>query len=171
MTGDGFKRGSERGVALVVSLVFLLLMTLIGVSAMQNNVLQEKMVGNFRDRESAFQAAEAALRHAESEILQWPSSTFASWTGDGQLGSTNGLLGLEYDDTQVDYSAAGSIWNTAGAYRVYDDPDRSSSKDPKYVIKYQAQTGSKKLFKITAYAPGKAPGTAVVLRSYYERDN
>ncbi|MCX7079150.1 MAG: PilX N-terminal domain-containing pilus assembly protein, partial [Pseudomonas sp.] len=36
---------SERGMALLVSLVFLLLLTLIGISSMQNATLQEKMAG------------------------------------------------------------------------------------------------------------------------------
>lgn len=41
---------SQRGMALLVSLVFLLVLTLIGLSSMQNATLQEKMAG--RDRKS-----------------------------------------------------------------------------------------------------------------------
>lgn len=44
----------------------LLVMTLIGVSAMQTNLLEEKMAGNQRDLNLAFQAAEAALRDSEN---------------------------------------------------------------------------------------------------------
>jgi type IV pilus assembly protein PilX len=58
----------ESGVVLVVSLIMLMLITLIGVSAMQNTGLEEKMAGNLRDRNMAFQAAEAALRDAEADI-------------------------------------------------------------------------------------------------------
>ena len=36
---------AQRGMALLVSLVFLLLLTLIGLSSMQNATLQEKMAG------------------------------------------------------------------------------------------------------------------------------
>jgi Tfp pilus assembly protein PilX len=52
---------SQSGVTLIISLVLLLLLTLIAVSSMKTTGLQEKMAGNDRDRNLAFQAAEAAL--------------------------------------------------------------------------------------------------------------
>lgn len=54
-------RQDQRGAALVVSLLMLLVMTIIGVSATQSNVLQEKMVHNMADQNRAFQASEAGL--------------------------------------------------------------------------------------------------------------
>jgi type IV pilus assembly protein PilX len=53
---------------LLVSLVFLLLLTLIGVSSMQNATLQEKMAGSVTLRNRTFQGAEAVLRLGESAI-------------------------------------------------------------------------------------------------------
>lgn len=53
---------------LLVSLVFLLLLTLLGISSMQNATLQEKMAGSITLRNQSFQAAEAALRVGESSI-------------------------------------------------------------------------------------------------------
>jgi type IV pilus assembly protein PilX len=61
---------SQRGMALLVSLVFLLLLTLIGISSMQNATLQEKMAGSVAVRNQSFQAAEAALRVGESAVRQ-----------------------------------------------------------------------------------------------------
>jgi Tfp pilus assembly protein PilX len=55
----------QRGAALVVGLVLLVVITLVGVGAMQTTTLQEKMAGNLRDSNLSFQAAEAALRHCE----------------------------------------------------------------------------------------------------------
>ena len=62
----------NRGSALIIALVFLLVMTLIGVTAMQGTSQQETMAGNMRDRSLAFQAAEAALRVAERAINNPP---------------------------------------------------------------------------------------------------
>jgi type IV pilus assembly protein PilX len=59
---------SQSGVVLVVSLIMLLLLTLIGLSAMQSTGLEERMAGNMRDRNLAFQAAEAGLRDAEQYL-------------------------------------------------------------------------------------------------------
>jgi len=58
----------EQGSVLLVSLVFLLLLTIVGVSAMNMTRLEERMTGNFRDHELAFQAAEAALLDAEAYV-------------------------------------------------------------------------------------------------------
>lgn len=58
----------QRGAALIVGLIILLLMTLIGVFAMRGSIMQEKMATNQRDRELAIQAAEIALRDAERFI-------------------------------------------------------------------------------------------------------
>lgn len=59
---------SQRGMALLISLVFLLLLTLIGVSSMQNATLQEKMAGSVALRNQSFQLAEANLRIGESAV-------------------------------------------------------------------------------------------------------
>ena len=59
---------AQRGLALVVSLVLLVVVTLLGVSGMQGTGLQERMSGNLYDRSLSMQAAEAALRAAEAAI-------------------------------------------------------------------------------------------------------
>lgn len=59
---------SQRGMALLISLVFLLLLTLIGISSMQNATLQEKMATSVSLRNQSFQNAEAALRIGESAV-------------------------------------------------------------------------------------------------------
>lgn len=61
---------SERGMALLVSLVFLLVLTLIGISSMQNATLQEKMAGSVTLRNQSFQLAESILRVGESAVQQ-----------------------------------------------------------------------------------------------------
>lgn len=58
----------QRGMALLVSLVMLLLLTLIGVSSMQNATLQEKMATSVMSRNQSFQVAEAALRVGENTV-------------------------------------------------------------------------------------------------------
>ena len=62
------QRQTQRGMVLLVSLVFLLLLTLIGLSSMQSANLQEKMAGSVSLRNQSFQAAEAALRVSEEKF-------------------------------------------------------------------------------------------------------
>lgn len=56
---------NQKGFVLVMALVFLVLLTIIGVTAMNTTSLEEKMAGNMKDRNLAFQAAETALLAAE----------------------------------------------------------------------------------------------------------
>ncbi|EHQ53727.1 Tfp pilus assembly protein PilX [Ectothiorhodospira sp. PHS-1] len=57
---------AQTGSALIIALIFLLLITMIGVTAMQSTTMQERMAGNLRDGYLAFEAAEAALREGET---------------------------------------------------------------------------------------------------------
>ena len=60
------RRGRQRGVALAVVLILLVVMTLLALVSMRGTLLQERMSANQYDRSLGFQAAEAALREAES---------------------------------------------------------------------------------------------------------
>jgi type IV pilus assembly protein PilX len=61
-------RSRQSGAALYVSMIMLLLLTLIGVAAMQVATLQQRMATNFNDFALAFQRAEGALRQSEFEL-------------------------------------------------------------------------------------------------------
>lgn len=56
----------QRGMALLVSLVFMLLLSLIGMAAMVSATLQEKMSAGVQHANHSFQAAEAALGSGEA---------------------------------------------------------------------------------------------------------
>lgn len=59
---------AQRGVALVVVLVFLLALTAISLYGARQAVFGEKMARNVLDAQVAHQAAEAALRDAEADL-------------------------------------------------------------------------------------------------------
>ena len=61
-------RNNQRGVALVVALMLLVVATLIGLAGIRSTTLQERMSANMYDRSLAFQRAESALRAAEDAI-------------------------------------------------------------------------------------------------------
>ncbi len=58
----------QRGAVLIVGLVILLVVTMVGIGGQQSTVLQERMAGNMRQNNIAFQAAEAALQLALSYL-------------------------------------------------------------------------------------------------------
>jgi type IV pilus assembly protein PilX len=61
-------RHAQRGIALVVALILLVVATLIGLAGARGTLLQERMSANMYDRSLAFQRAEASLRAAEAAI-------------------------------------------------------------------------------------------------------
>lgn len=63
-------RNSQRGIALIVALVLLLVATVLGISSIRNTSLQERMSGNQYDRSLAMQAAESGLRAAQTAITE-----------------------------------------------------------------------------------------------------
>lgn len=53
--------GRQKGIVLVVGLVFLLVLTIIGVTSLRTTTLEQRMAGNMQQRTVAFQDAEAKI--------------------------------------------------------------------------------------------------------------
>jgi len=78
----------QAGAALITSLIFLTVLTILGMSTLGTALLESRMAGNARDRNLAFQAAEIGLRDAElfirdsgriaGNIVQEPGIAFVS---------------------------------------------------------------------------------------------
>jgi type IV pilus assembly protein PilX len=85
----GLGRVRQRGFILPIVLIFLVILTMLGISSMQNATLQERMSSNLRDRNIALQAAELALRDAERDLgaLLADGTTFCP--GGGTAGGVN----------------------------------------------------------------------------------
>ena len=166
----------QRGVVLIVSLIMLLVVTLLAVSSMQGTSLEEKMAGNTRDRNLAFQTTESAIREAETYI-----------EGIISLGSFNGADGLfGLTDTEP-YFAIGTTWSDVSQH-VVANSDYGSYGAPRYYIKHfttvkgtegamnmsgygdNKGTGDVSIFKITGRGNGGSADSAeVILRSHYGR--
>lgn len=157
----------QSGVVLPISMIMLLLLTLISITASQVTGIEEKMAGNSRDTNIAFQAAEAALRGGETFLTQATLPTFTA-TGTNGLYSETATPPRHSDDwssfNTVNYSAA-SLSHTASA--------------PLYVIQQLNSIGSgtldagnyseNELYRITARGVGGTNTAVVVLQSVYKR--
>ncbi|HET6553356.1 MAG TPA: PilX N-terminal domain-containing pilus assembly protein [Dyella sp.] len=118
----------QRGVVLVVALIFLLLLTILAISASGRSLLQERMVGGLRNAQLAEQAAESAVRGAEWTLWASTSNTAAAplVCGTGVLAGNcyvydpgnTALYGASGTVTKFRTSAA---WTTTGA-AVYKGP-------------------------------------------------
>lgn len=59
---------AQSGVVLVIGLIFLLVLTIVGMTSIQNSSMQERMAGNASDRNAVFQAAEIAVQRGEAFV-------------------------------------------------------------------------------------------------------
>jgi type IV pilus assembly protein PilX len=83
----------QDGAVLIVALLFLVILTMLGVTAMSGTTMEERMSGNSRDMNVALQAAEAALRDARRDINRLPISGVARDMHMSQFGDPGGALG------------------------------------------------------------------------------
>lgn len=63
-----YSKIKQRGSALIVSLLILLVLTIIGVTALNSTVMEEKMTSNFQTGNTAYQAAESAVNQTFANI-------------------------------------------------------------------------------------------------------
>jgi type IV pilus assembly protein PilX len=122
----------QCGATLVVTLIILIAVSLMGVSTAHIALLGEKFSRNDRDRQIAFQAAEAALLDAELDISGTPdegrsrSALFASHKTDGFVdncgaGAKNVYLGLcrhTGDQSQTAWLTVNFLDESAGTMRT-----------------------------------------------------
>jgi len=183
MSKRSTSQANQRGVSLVVVLLFLVMLSILGTTAIQTSSLEEKMTGNERDRQIAFEAAEGALRDAEREIFQSlsPNSPFVSGCVDGLcMPSTTAVPQWEavnwLSATPRQYGA----FTGAGAY-----PVTGLANTPRYIIELlpkmaptsgnsaglgaRSSTTAGTPYRITAVGWGRRATTQVTLQSVYVR--
>jgi type IV pilus assembly protein PilX len=71
---------TQQGAVLFVALVFLVLITLLGLTASSTSVLQERMTGGLRNNQLALMGAETALRSVEWSLWN-ASNTYTPFCG------------------------------------------------------------------------------------------
>lgn len=118
---------SQRGVALVVALVLLVLVTLVGLAAIRGTTMQQKMTSNFYDRELGFQSAEAAIRAADTAIL---TNAAAIARNCGQGGVT--CLANPFTDSALPANSIQTVVSGTAAGQF--DPGLLGATQPQYVI-------------------------------------
>lgn len=172
------KRHRQTGAALITALVFLIVLTIIGISAMQTTTMQQRMAGTANDRALAFQAAEIMLREAEARVATTVPANYTTSCTNGLCASGSAPNWKTYqwnDSKKVDY---GDLLLHSGAASI----TAYTSKNPQYFVEYIGLTGTlagctagnTQLYRIVArgygmQSDGTSPITHVVLESYFAK--
>ncbi|MBT0964001.1 pilus assembly PilX family protein [Denitromonas iodatirespirans] len=160
----------QVGSVLIVGIIFLLVMTMLGITAMQTTSQEERMAGNMRDRGVAFQAAEIALRAGEKVVFSGPPS---SGTGFYDITIDKGA-----PDETVESNWTNGAWNWTSGLPIVGSTTQTNSaypllaEEPKFWI--EARLGRPPLeagqpreivYFVTARSTGASGGAPVVLQS------
>ncbi len=185
----------QRGAVMVIALLILLVLTVLGVAGMSSTSLEERMAGNSRDREIAFQAAETALREGEAYVQ---SANFANLPTDAYNpvagndfsatctgGFADGLCAPSSAGTDdVWKNAALNVWSTNNRHRTATTALTYVQSAPLYIIEYIGPqvtapetavtcaanpSPCPQMFRITARAVGGTTNARVMLQSVYKK--
>ena len=166
----------QHGSVLIISLVIMIVLTILGVSGMQTSLLEEKMAGNLRDSQLAFQAAEATLKQAE-QFIDDNVVSIANFDDDGSDGlydksTERPWENINWDESDsiefTDFDTSYSI-NTPPRFIVQHLVSQQSNIDELNLDNYGQGTGAGRveMFLITARATGNSGNSVVTLQSTY----
>lgn len=185
---------NQGGFVLVTALVFLVVITLLAVSAINSSTIQERMASNQREKSRALQAADSTLHAGETifndsvfDLQQPPGSELKVTVATSA--STEELTSVKLwrrDDMLLDKDKSSAfldkaIWNKSQtlAYEV-DDVNGQLEPVQYYVEDYtcvrnnlSAEAGAycdgAIVYRITARATGQNPAAIAVTQSLYEK--
>ncbi|GAC1609916.1 MAG: pilus assembly protein [Aquirhabdus sp.] len=161
------KKWMQTGIALPVVLIFLIVMMLLGVTAIRNVTLGEKVAGNQRNQQLAFQAAEQALRYCENQLqttpigvpLIQPATTGPEdWEVDNNWKGTNNGISTEI----ISISDANNQGLVASPRCMVEDISKTLALD----VGEEVRDKTVRAYRITARASGGADTAVVILQSY-----
>lgn len=167
-------RTAQRGMTLIIAMIFLLMLTMLGVTAMQSTVMEERIAGNTRDRDVAFQSAESGLRAGETYLTTNACTPGITFPGAGLINNVGGVA------TSVQYDSA-DYWMS----QVWDATDSIASSTAltgvyapaRYVIELISGTSGVQsgpvgssttlVYRVTARGAGVTAGSVSLLQSTF----
>ena len=177
----------QRGTILFVSLIILLLLTILGVTAMSNVTMEERMAGNLRDGDMATQASEAALRSAEAwltAIVTEPGRCSTIGTACATAWDEGVLPDLSFQDDTW-WNTNGRPYANSGGGNVLTGGDTVTGSyvaaNPEFIIEFQKyvpdtltighknSVDGKQFFLVTGRAHGGSISAESVLQTSFTK--
>ena len=152
-------RATQRGATLIVLLVTLVVITLLALSGVRSTMMDERMAGNARDRDKAFQAAEAAVQACLAKV---EASDFTGLTR---------LTPASSSDTPVWEVAANWADDAANSFEVRlaasgTAADSGLARNARCMV----ETLGANNYRVTGRATGASASTLVMLQATYSQD-
>lgn len=183
-----YNKRKQQGMALIVSLIILVSLTMIGLTAMQRTTTDLSMAGNQRESALMFHSAEAGLVAAENSMIVTATSKDAGFDG------TAGLYNVKTNEANAAYLSpdyfspvAWAVAPDAGTNLV---TELGIKEEPRYLLEYLGDrsdnplalvnTGSgygggppafiSSIYRATARGTGLTGNSYRYVQSYFGRD-
>lgn len=170
----------QRGVALIASLLIMLLMTIVALSVFRNNNLTERLSGGTRDKQRAFQVAQAALSYGEWWLTQQTTTVLSPVT----CSTTTTFTSLQVCTTVAGSTASAiatlknyqgfaptnMVVNASGGLATNGDINYSQRPGIYISTNGKLTATGQILYQVTAVGYGGTNGTSgaqVVVQSYF----
>jgi type IV pilus assembly protein PilX len=153
----------ERGVSLVVALLFMVIIAMLGIAISNVSVMEERMAGNTRSRDLAFQSAEAALRAAELRLPTDAAFRTAAEVYDAARGN---------DAAFWETCFAGTVAPCVNKYEPSETLPTTGTgavaAQPRYVLELVSAGPPTEVYRVTARGVGGTADSIVVLQAEFE---
>ena len=170
----------QQGMALFMSLVMLLIITVLGLSSVQTTSMQERMARNAKDTNLAFNAAESAIKDAE--VIVESLNSLAPFTASNA--NANGY----YTEAAYNQPSNWSLvnWQTVGGNFIQAATNFTGvAAQPKFIVEFvktvvsdddklnldnigqDTGSGRAQIFRVTVYGTGGTATAHVMIQSTY----
>lgn len=166
---------NQSGVALLIGLILLFVISILVVASSRNTIMQERMTSNARERNEAFQLAEDILRQVEEDIRSStvqgtvPSTTSIDWDDPPyDRADCMGAAILAGEDPTTWDDAVNVVSGTTMKYKTLKMSGSVTCRPDEGICPTIAPTSS--YYLIFAYAEGPQGKASEVLTSTYYFD-
>lgn len=166
---------------LATGLLFLVVLTLLGLAMFRSSGLMDRITANTRDKQRAFESAQSALQYGEWWLASGNGGVGTPCSGQGLVsGNTLSNIHVCSDSLAVGYQStvpfpdaftyqAPNLRAAAGGGLTSGNDINYSSLPGFYIEPLGASPdGVSQVYQVTAYGTGGSADTAAVVRSTYK---
>ena len=163
----------QQGFVLPIGMVMLLILTIIGVNAMRDGILQEKMASNYIDKVVSFQGGESALRSVQYLTLRTSYESIAGSTGF-HSSVDNPLSAPVYSSIDLYTASSFAVTGIKDSEYYYSDPraiieEISDTGSLKFGKEPVNQELAERYFRITVQSQGETGSALSTLQGVAKR--
>ncbi len=171
----------QRGATLFTALIFLIMLSLLGLNVAQMSTLEERMSGNARNRELAFQAGESAIEHVAQNLaagetiralIPAPADTTSGTVTAAGLRAINVCLpnNVNYWNGNGAPDCNGTTQTFAWSNTTARTPSHTLNQvasQPMYIVERLPNDGTTEKYRVTARGVGGDSAAIVILQAMF----